>query len=230
MKRTAIRRSAPLVRTKPETARLTIKAKKCKHCRTQFIPHSAWQAYCRAEDCAVAAGAEQTAKRQKEEAKAKAAEARLDRAKKESLKTLRQLQTEAQTEFNRWSRHRDRLAGYGCISCGKPFNWHSDKPGGEVDAGHYMSRGGSPELAFVVANVNAQHKSCNRPGGAKRAAFREGMIERHGLAAVEELEGPTEPARLRHDDYREIRDTYRAKANELERQIKQTTTQETQAW
>lgn len=209
MKRTPMKRKAPL-RATPTEAKATVSPKECRVCAKEFFPARAMQVVC---------GARCAAKVPKLEKKA---ERDGDKAKKEAMKSLRELQNEAQREFNRWSRHRDRLAGYGCISCGKPFNWHSDKPGGEVDAGHYMSRGGSPELAFVVANVNAQHKSCNRPGGAGRAQFRLGMIERHGLAAVEELEGPTQPARLRHDDFRQIRDTYRAMANELEKKIKET--------
>lgn len=206
MKRTPFQRKAPL-RATPNTATTTVSPKECKACAKEFFPARATQSVC-GPSCA-----------KKLVTLTKKAEKASDRAKKEAMKSLREVQADAQREFNRWTRLRDRLAGHPCISCGKPLNWHSDKPGGEVDAGHYMSRGGSPELAFVVANVNAQHKSCNRPGGASRAEFRLGMIERHGLAVVEELEGPTKPARLRHDDYRQIRDTCRAKANELQKLI-----------
>lgn len=209
MKRSGFQRKVPL-RASPNEAKATVKAKECRACAKEFFPARPMQVVC---------GARCATKLVKQDKKAERAG---DRAKKEGMKSLRELQAEAQREFNRYSRHRDRLAGYGCICCGRPLNWDSDKPGGEVDAGHYMSRGASPELAFVPANVNAQAKSCNRPGGTTRAQFREGMIERHGLAAVEALEGPQPPARLRHDDYRQIRDTYRAKANELQKKITET--------
>ena len=88
-----------------------------------------------------------------------------------------------------------------------------------MDAGHFMSRGSSIELAFDERNVNAQAKSCNRPGGTTRAQFREGMVERYGEDVVNELEGPHELTQLRHDDLREIRDKYRRMANELAKSI-----------
>ena len=82
-----------------------------------------------------------------------------------------------------------------------------------------MSRGSSIELAFDERNVNAQAKSCNRPGGTTRAQFRAGMVERYGEAVVAELEGPHELTQLRHDDLRAIRDKYRKMANELAKSI-----------
>lgn len=215
MKRSGFQRK-PLVRQADPTARLTIKPKKCKACRAEFFPARQMQTVC-TPDCAKAL-VEKKAAREAEQQRL--AEVRKDKARKEAIKTLGELKDEAQREINRFRRLSDRLAGHGCICCGQPLNWHSDKPGGEVDAGHYMSRGGSPELAFIEANINAQRKGCNRPGGTTRAKFREGMIQRHGLEIVEWLEGPHPPKRLRHDDYRQIRDTYRARANELEKKLR----------
>lgn len=128
------------------------------------------------------------------------------RQRKEAAKSRRQLLAEAQTAFNRWIRQRDQ--GKPCICCGAPME--PDRPGGSVDAGHYMGIGACPELRFDEANVHAQRKSCNRPGGTTRAAFRAGMIERVGLAEVERLEGPHPPRKYTADDLREIRDHYRA--------------------
>ncbi len=112
-----------------------------------------------------------------------------------------------------FSAARDIAAGYGCIDCGKPFE--PQKPGGSVDAGHYLSRGSAPHLAFDERNVHAQRKNCNRPGGATAAEYRAGLVERIGHAAVEELEADQESRRYRDDDYRRIRDEYRAKLKEL---------------
>ena len=56
------------------------------------------------------------------------------------------------------------------------MNWASDKPGGEIDAGHYLSIGSAPHMRFIEGNVHAQRKSCNKPGGAKKLLLR--VVER----------------------------------------------------
>ena len=104
-------------------------------------------------------------------------------------------------------------AKHDCIDCDKPFE--PQKPGGSVDAGHYLSRGSHPNLAFSEQNCFAQRKNCNRPGGTTATAFRLGVIDRIGLDAVEALESDTTPRRYRAEDYRAIRDLYRAKLKEL---------------
>jgi hypothetical protein len=146
--------------------------------------------------------------------KAKRAQERADfNRRKEDAKTLPELREEARKAFHKYIRTRD--TGRPCICCGKPMPWGESTPGGYIDAGHFMSRGSCPELAFDPENVSAQLKSCNQPGGTTRASFRAGMIERWGLDVVERLEGPNPPRRFRKDDYRAIRDTYRAKLKEL---------------
>jgi hypothetical protein len=47
--------------------------------------------------------------------------------------------------------------------------------------------------------------------------YRLGLIRRIGLEAVERLEGPHEPRKYSIDELREIRDTYRRRARELEK-------------
>lgn len=224
MKRSELKRRTPLQATGP--ARATVRLRKCPvkkgGCGAMFPVLKDKQACCL--ECAAAVGAwmraEQSKKEARKAAKAAADDRKQTRAQLEALKTLKELRAEAQAEFNRWTRHRDRLAGHGCICCGEPLDWNSNKPGGAVDAGHFVSRGSCPELAFVEANVNAQRKGCNRPGGTTRAQFTAGMIARHGSAVVEWLEGPHELPHYKHDDYRRIRADYRARANALEREIK----------
>lgn len=216
MKRTPMRRTQPLKAAGP--ARAVTKLRKCKApgCTTEFVPRSMTQKAC-SGFCAIALVL--TDKR-RAELKAAAADKKQTRAKLEALKTLKELRAESQVQFNRWTRLRDRLAGHGCICCGEQLDWDSNKPGGAVDAGHFVSRGSCPELAFVEANVNAQRKGCNRPGGTTRAKFKAGMIARYGLEVVEWLEGPHEIPHYKHDDYRRIRDTYRKRANALEKALK----------
>lgn len=200
-----MKRSKPLLRT-AMSPRATVKPKTCAQCGDDFFPRSTTQVVC-GRMCAM-----------KKVRADKANEVKATRAAKEAGKRLGTLRAEAQSAFNEFIRERDRAAGYGCICCGAPLEWDSLTPGGKVDAGHYMGRGASPELAFDERNVNAQRKSCNRPGGATRAEFRQGMVQRWGRAVVEELEGPHDLPQLRHDDYRQIRDTYRAKARQMKKE------------
>ncbi len=214
-------RQAPLRATPPAKAEVPLlKMRKCPvkkgGCGASFRPLREKQLACFGEGCAAAVGKWLAA--DKAEA-ARKAEAKQDAAKREAMKSLSTLRADAQREFNRYIRLRDRLAGHGCICCGAPLDWNSGKPGGSVDAGHFMSRGSTIELAFDERNVNAQRKSCNRPGGTTRGAVRDGMVNRWGASVVNELEGPQQLPQLRHDDLRHIRDTYRRKARELEKEI-----------
>lgn len=159
------------------------------------------------------AAAKSAKSRAKKMALERAIEKKQDKVKREGMKSLSELRKEAQTAINRYRRMADIKAGYNCICCGKPFE--QDRPGGSVDAGHYLSRGSHPNLAFVEMNINAQRKSCNRPGGTTAAQFRLGMIERYGLKAVEDLEADKTPRRYRAEEYREIRDRYREKVKRL---------------
>lgn len=146
------------------------------------------------------------------EIKRKAANAELKR-RKEAVKSRGELQQEAQAAFNAYIRLRDVTAGHGCIDCGRPFE--PDRPGGSVDAGHYRSVGSSLHLRFDERNVHAQRKNCNRPGGATPAAYRLGLIERIGLAAVEALEADQTVKKYTPDDFRQIRDTYKKRVKDM---------------
>jgi predicted nucleic acid-binding Zn ribbon protein len=129
------------------------------------------------------------------------------KARREALKSLGEWTRDAQTALNAYIRFRDRHQS--CICCGKPFE--PSKPGGSVDAGHYLSIGSAVHLRFDERNVHAQRKNCNRPGGTTRAAFRAGMIARIGLEAVEALEADQTVKQYRADDLKGIRDFYRTK-------------------
>ena len=185
------------------------KAKRCRACREDFYPIRAMQIAC-SPRCAIQLAEK---KRAKDAADSEKAERQQIKARKEKAKRPKDLKAEARTSFHAYIRARDLAAGHGCIDCGKPFE--PQKPGGSVDAGHYLSRGSAPHLAFDERNVHAQRKNCNRPGGATAAEYRAGLVERIGLAAVEELEADQESRRYRDDDYRRIRDEYRAKLKEL---------------
>lgn len=184
----------------------------CAHCRRKLEPGEYIHESCKAP-YAEACGA----KAERKAAKAIKTAAKEDRAetkrRKEDMKPLRDLLAEAQTEFNRFIRFRD--ADLPCICCGSPFE--PMKPGGSMDAGHFRSRSTAPQIRFNEDNVFGQRKNCNRPGGTTYAKFRAGAIDRIGLERVEAVEADNSLKKWTKGEVREIRDTYRTKANELAR-------------
>lgn len=128
------------------------------------------------------------------------------KARKEAIKSRADWAREAQTAFNAYIRARDE--GLPCISCGRHHQgqWH---------AGHYLSTGARPELRYTESNVHRQCAPCNTHLSGNAVLYRIGLIERIGLQAVEWLEGPHEMPKWTAEDYRAIRDRYRAKLKEL---------------
>ncbi len=182
--------------------RTVFKPKPCAHCKALFTPQRMGQAVC-SPVCAL------------RQVKAKKVEERAQiRTRKEAVKPRGVLIAEAQAAFNAFIRARDE--GLPCICCGQPFS--PQIPGGSADAGHYLSRGSAPHLRFDERNCFAQRKNCNRPGGTTRQAFRAGVVERIGLAAVEALEADTTVQKWTADDLRAIRKTYQDKLKALRRE------------
>ena len=212
MKRTTPMRRTELKRTGPSTTTVKpLRAKTCSKakggCGEKFTPARAMQSAC-AWACGQRMGELVNAKKL---AKALADDKRETRAKLEAMKSIGKLRGEVQTAFNLFIRRRDKDKP--CICCGKPLG--DPRYGGAYDAGHWLSRGSSPNLAFDERNVNAQRKGCNRPGGTTRAKFKRGMIERWGLAVVEELEADQATRHYTKDELRAMRAEYRAKAKQL---------------
>jgi hypothetical protein len=88
-----------------------------------------------------------------------------------------------------------------------------------VDAGHYRSTGAADHLRFNEDNCHAQSVYENRDRAGNAVAYRIGLIARIGLERVEALEADNTPVKWTREVLREIRDTYRRRANELEKQI-----------
>lgn len=174
----------------------------CRVCSTEFIPFQPLQSVCGV------ACARKVPVIQRKSLKAQAKLARqVDAQKREALKTRSQWMVEAQAAFNDFIRARD--ADQPCICCGK---WPKSEmhTGGDWDAGHYRSRGAAPELRFDERNVHKQLKRCNRQA-FDAASYRANLIQRIGLNAVVELEGPHPPQKFTIAELKAIRDTYRAK-------------------
>lgn len=189
------------------------KPKKCRApgCGKPFHPTMTTQRVC-SPACAIAIAKDP--KLQKVAAKAITKQAREDlKERREKLKTKGEHLREAQAAFNAYIRERDRLAGYACISSGRPLDWN----GNAVDAGHYRSTGAAPHLRFDENNCHAQSKHDNRYLSGNVAEYRLGLIQRIGLAAVEELEADQEPRRYTIADLQAIKALYRQKVKDLRR-------------
>jgi hypothetical protein len=178
---------------------------KCKVCKGEYIKRSITHKTCSVE-CSLIYIEKQKAIQNK----------RIYKEQKEKLYTLSDYRRMAQQAVNSWVRYRDR--DLGCISCDKPSTWS-----GQWHAGHYLSRGSHPELAYAAdeGNINRQCSQCNyfNPAGTARR-YREGLIERIGLDKVEWLEGPHPPAKLSKDDLIAIRDDYRKRLSDAKRSNK----------
>lgn len=208
MRRSAFERRTPLASTsvKPREPKPP-KERKCAgpNCEATFEPRRMEHIVC-SPRCLIA-------KRKADEK----AEREHTKRRKEAVKRVRDLLAEAQVAFNAYIRARD--AGKPCICCGKPFE--PQKPGGSMDAGHYLGRGIAPQHRFNEDNVFGQRKNCNRPGGTTRAAFRAGVIERIGLAAVEALEADTAVPKWTREGLIALKATYRARTRELTRRTEE---------
>jgi hypothetical protein len=190
-----------------------IKPKKCKApgCGQRFKPSMSTQKVC---SIACALAMSKDSKVQKVAARAITKQAREDlQARREKLKSKGDHLREAQQAFNAYIRERDRLAGYRCISSGRPLDWN----GNAVDAGHYRSTGAAPHLRFDENNCHAQSKHDNRYLSGNVADYRIGLIERIGLDAVEALERDQSVRRYTIEDLQAIKALYRQKLKDLRR-------------
>lgn len=172
-----------------------VKLKKCRveGCNNEFQAFNSLHKAC-SPQCAVALVEEKHAK---------------DRRKQisQDKKALRESDRgwwlkEAQKEFNKWIRNRDRNEP--CISCGET------RSNLKYDAGHYRSVGACPELRFEEKNCHKQCSfKCNQTRTGNVVDYRIGLIKKIGLKDVEWLEGSHDPRHYSIDDLRVIRDKYR---------------------
>lgn len=190
-----------------------IKPKKCRApgCGKPFHPTMTTQKVC---SMACARAMAKDPKLQKVAAKAITKQKRQDlQERREKLKTKGEHLREAQAAFNAYIRERDRLAGYACISSGRPLDWN----GNAVDAGHWRSVGAAPHLRFDERNCHAQSKHDNRYLSGNAAEYRVGLIQRIGLEAVEALERDQSVRRYTIEDLQGIKALYRQKLRDLRR-------------
>lgn len=83
----------------------------------------------------------------------------------------------ATKHFNAFIRQRD--AQRPCISCGRFTT---------LQAGHYLSAGKYPRVRFNEQNVNGQCLPCNYYNSGAPLQYREALVNKIGLTAVQDLE------------------------------------------
>jgi hypothetical protein len=193
-------------------ARKPPKPKECKVCKTTFTPMPGLlKARVCSPDCAHSLA---KSKRAKEQKRAQVIEKREDRERKAALKSRSSHLKDAQREFNRYVRLRDR--GKPCICCGLPLG--ASEVGGAYDCGHYRSVGSAPHLRFDERNAHGQNKRCNRYGSGRAVDYRMGLLGRLGAGVVDALEADQTPKHYTIEDLKAIKAKYRQMANELEKQ------------
>ena len=183
---------------------LNPKLKPCKQCSNLFSPTRPLQNVC-SPKCAL-----RKVRQDKADERAKV------KTRREAIKTIPQLIKEAQVEFNAYIRLRD--TGKPCICCGRPLQESEGVRGAGYDAGHYRSTGSASHLRFHEDNCHAQRKDCNRYGAGRAVDYRIGLIERIGLGRVEALEADNKPHKWTAEELRAIRNQYRIKRKEMEKQ------------
>ena len=200
------------------------KPKNCKNpaCGDSFVPQRLGQAVC-GYKCGLAI-------KDVNQAKARKALDQIGRAeiqvRKEALKTRSDHLKDAEKAVRDYRRTYELSIGSGCISCGESQEsilaaqgW---KAGGAFDAGHFLGKGARPELRLMPNNIWLQCKSCNagsskyaRKGQTVSQAFREGLIARIGLEAVEALEADHTSRKETVEQLKAITAEYRTKTREL---------------
>jgi len=130
------------------------------------------------------------------------------KAAKERLKTRGDHAKDAQTEFNKFIRLRDK--DLPCISCDSVS--HSIK----WDAGHYRSVGACPELRYDELNVHRQcSQNCNVMKSGNAIEYRIRLVKRIGQDDLDYLEGPHDAKKYTIDELKEIKLKYRSKWKKL---------------
>ena len=192
-----------------------MRPKKCPECGEKYQPTRQLQPCCDNMECKASYAIrhiEATRKRRRmQEMNVQKADRKVIKLKLDAIKPRGKLIAEADRAFCAYIRFRDQLAGYLCISSGKPLDWS----GNNVDAGHYRSRGSAPHLRYDERNCHAQSKHDNRYLSGNAVDYRIGLISRIGLAEVEALEADQKPRKYSNDDLIAINAKYVAKLKAL---------------
>ena len=158
-----------------------LKAKKCRHCKLEFIPRVNLQRVC-SLPCALEYSRRPAKVRR---SASEALQRKIDRQAIEALKPKSKWLREAQAAFNWYIRMRD--ARLPCISCGQsPYQ-------GQRHASHYRSVGAASHLRFNCWNVHASCSQCNSMKSGNVVEYRIALVKKIGVERVEQLEHDNQP-------------------------------------
>jgi Bacteriophage Lambda NinG protein len=166
------------------------KPKKCKVCATTFTPARPFQTWCSPE-CGLKLA---LAKKAKADTLKAREEKRADKAKRESLKTISQLESECREIVQKIARIRDRHDG--CISCHMGANY-----GGQWHGSHYRAHGGCSSLQFQLWNIHKACAQCNLFKGGNREGYVQGLLSKpgYGRERIEWLDAQPKSKRFTRD-------------------------------
>ena len=104
---------------------------------------------------------------------ARKAERKDDKARREKLKTVGQLEADCRAIVQHIARIRDRHAG--CISCHMPANY-----GGIWHGSHYRAHGGCSSLQMNLWNIHKSCAQCNLFKSGNREGYVRGLLAKPG--------------------------------------------------
>jgi hypothetical protein len=183
-----------------------VKPKKCKVCKTEFMPFTSTAVVCGFK-CA-----EEYAKRSRDRREASLKRTERVKTKKaiEAIQPKSYWLKKAQTVVNRYTRLRDKDEG--CVSCDKPSTWQ-----GQWHASHYRSVGSAPHLRFDERNVHKSCSVCNNHLSGNQINYRIRLVQKFGIEFVESLEADHKPKHFTVDDIKGIIETYKQKCKDMEK-------------
>jgi hypothetical protein len=97
---------------------------------------------------------------------------------RKKIKSIKDYRKDLRQVLHKYVRLRDKDSG--CISCGKPLI-------GKYDAGHYLSCGAYPNLAFHELNIHGQCTRCNQHLHGNLIEYTERLPLRIGKEAYDDL-------------------------------------------
>lgn len=104
-----------------------------------------------------------------------------DRASRERLKSISDLETECRRIVQHIARIRDRADG--CISCHMGPNY-----GGVWHGSHYRAHGGCSSLQMHLWNIHKSCAQCNLFKGGNREGYVKGLLAKYGRERVDWLD------------------------------------------
>ena len=176
-----------------------MKPKRCKVCKDSFVPRRPLQQVC-STPCALQHA------RAKQKDSYDRARRRIDRDRRDRVKTLSERHREAQGAFNKYIRVRDRALP--CVSCGAIQ--------GQFHAGHYRTTKVS-QLRYNTWNVHKQCAQCNMMKSGNITEYRIELVRRIGEDRVLELEHNNDSKLYTHDYLKRLKRVFAKRARHLEK-------------